>query len=61
MSLTVFLVILIFVYFLPSMIAYARHKRNADAIALLNLLLGWTIIGWAIALIWSVMIDAQKE
>lgn len=40
-------------YFAPFFIAKARKKRNAAAIGLLTLLLGWTIIGWIGALIWS--------
>ncbi|MET0010901.1 superinfection immunity protein [Dehalococcoides mccartyi] len=41
-------------YFLPSIIALANHRRNTLAIFLLNLLLGWTFIGWVVALVWSV-------
>ena len=42
------------VYFLPSIIAGAREHKNKFAIFLLNLLLGWTVIGWVGALVWSV-------
>lgn len=45
-------------YFLPSIIAFARSKRDSTSILVLNLLLGWTAIGWVIALIWSVKTDA---
>ncbi|GEM_PF-5945249 len=38
-------------YFLPWAIAASRGKSNAAAIALLNLFLGWTVIGWIAALI----------
>jgi hypothetical protein len=38
-------------YFLPSLIAVARHTHNSTGIFLLNLFLGWTRIGWIIALI----------
>jgi hypothetical protein len=31
-----------------------RRKRNLPAIFLVNLLLGWSVIGWAVALIWAV-------
>lgn len=41
-------------YFLPTVIALAGHRRNTPAIFLLNLLLGWTFIGWVVALVWSV-------
>lgn len=41
------------VYFLPTIIALARQKRNALAIFVLNAFLGWTFIGWVAALVWS--------
>ncbi len=44
-------------YFLPSIIALARSKRNLLSIFLLNLLLGWTFIGWVVALVWAVKVD----
>jgi len=40
-------------YFLPSIIACARRNHNALAVFVLNLLVGWTIIGWIVALVWS--------
>jgi hypothetical protein len=42
-------------YFLPTIIAFARHHRNAVAIFLLNLLAGWTFLGWVGALVWSLV------
>lgn len=44
-------------YFLPSLIALARNKRDITAIVLLNFFLGWTMIGWIVALIWAVKTD----
>jgi hypothetical protein len=38
-------------YFLPALIAAARQTHNADGIFFLNLFLGWTGIGWIVALI----------
>ena len=37
-------------YFVPTIIALARKKSNTVAIFALNLLLGWSIIGWVRAL-----------
>jgi hypothetical protein len=45
-------------YFLPSIIALARGKRDIVAIILLNLFLGWSVIGWIVALVWAVKHDA---
>ena len=44
-------------YFLPSLIAHKNEKKNTTAITVLNLFLGWTFIGWIVALIWAVMED----
>jgi hypothetical protein len=40
-------------YFLPSFIAWARHHHNSAAIFIVNLLLGFSMIGWIIALVWA--------
>jgi hypothetical protein len=45
-------------YFLPSIIAFARSKRDTVAILLLNFFLGWTMIGWVVALVWALKTDA---
>jgi hypothetical protein len=44
-------------YFLPSIIALARSKRNTLSIFLLNFFLGWPLIGWVVALVWAVKMD----
>lgn len=45
-------------YFLPTIIAAIRSKRDLLAIFLLNLFLGWSVIGWIVALIWAAKHDA---
>jgi hypothetical protein len=47
------LIILLIGYFLPSLVAASFNHKNGAAILVLNLLLGWTLLGWIIALIWS--------
>lgn len=42
------------VYFLPTIIALAKRHCNKGAITVLNIFLGFTYIGWVIALIWAV-------
>lgn len=49
------------VYFLPSIIAMARGHHNAVAIFLTNLIFGWTVIGWLIALIWSTTATGRRS
>jgi hypothetical protein len=45
-------------YFLPSILALARNKRDTVSIFVLNFLLGWTAIGWVVALVWALKVDA---
>lgn len=44
-------VIAVALYFLPTIIG--MHKRNTGAIFVLNLFLGWTLVGWVVALVWA--------
>lgn len=37
-------------YLLPTIIAMSRKKSNVVPIALGNVFLGWTVIGWAVML-----------
>lgn len=46
-----FLIFSVLLYFLPTIIA--RDKPQVLAVFLVNLLLGWTVIGWFVALIWA--------
>jgi hypothetical protein len=46
-----FLIFSILLYFLPTIIG--RYKADATGIFLVNLLFGWTVIGWFMALIWA--------
>jgi hypothetical protein len=47
-------------YFLPTLIALLRGHHNGFAIFLTNLLLGWTLIGWIVALIWSTTASQRR-
>ena len=52
------LLFLIALYFLPTLIAGARHVNSRPGIFLVNLFLGWTCIGWFVALIWAIAAPA---
>ena len=51
------LVIVIPLYFVPAIVAY--RKRQFIPILVLNLLLGWTLIGWVGALVWALTAESQ--
>lgn len=43
----------LYLYFLPAWMAFRRGHRNKVAILVLNMLLGWTFLGWVGALVWA--------
>ena len=43
--------ILFFFYMAPAIIAYMRGRDGLNMITLLNLFLGWTVIGWVVLLV----------
>jgi hypothetical protein len=45
--------VLLIIYLLPTIVAVSRKHHNAGAIFALNLLLGWSMIGWIVALVWA--------
>ncbi len=52
---------IIITYFFPAIVAVARRKRNWGAIFALNLLAGWTFIGWVAALVWALACDCGEN
>ena len=52
-----------FLYMIPTFIGCYRKHHNTLAIGMLNLLLGWTMLGWIISLIWACTnnIDNEKK
>jgi len=53
----IFVIIGFALYFAPTLEAYHRKKKNKEAIFYLNFFLGWTLIGWVVALVWAVTKD----
>ena len=49
----ILLLIVLALYFVPTFVAGNRQHANVSAIFFLNLLLGWTLIGWVGALVWA--------
>ena len=45
-----FVGLVIFAYLLPSFVALQRKHVNTTAICVLNILVGWSFIGWVAAL-----------
>lgn len=64
MDAVVFLFIIglaIFVYLLPAFVALQRKHVNTTAICVLNILVGWSFIGWVAALVWALVKSDDKK
>jgi len=55
------IILCVFIYFLPAFVGAIRGKRNAIAILMLTVFLGWTFVGWVIALVWSCMAEPDHR
>lgn len=45
------------IYFAPLLVASHRRHRQMMPIFVLNFLLGWTLIGWAVSLAWALTVE----
>ena len=43
----------IYLYFIPFAIAHARRHKYTKTVFLLNLLFGWTGLGWIVLVVWA--------
>jgi MFS family permease len=56
-----FAVAVVALYFLPSILADRKGRRNVLLLALLNALFGWTGVGWLAALYWALHPDNPRK
>jgi hypothetical protein len=48
-------------YFLPTIIAVVARRRNAVLVAIVNTLLGWSFVGWIVALVMAVTREPEPQ
>ncbi|CAB3693205.1 superinfection immunity protein [Paraburkholderia rhynchosiae] len=54
-------VIALALYFLPAILADRRKRVDVLTLALFNACLGWTVLGWLLALYWSLQPNPPKN
>jgi threonine/homoserine/homoserine lactone efflux protein len=52
-------IVLLVIYFVPAIVASVRKHRQTMAIVVLDLFLGWTLLGWVAALVWACTADTK--
>lgn len=55
-----FSIVWLALYFVPSIVAIFKKMHNTGPVIVINLLLGWTFIGWIVALAMSVSQNKNK-
>ena len=48
------------VYLLPSVVAASTRHRHTGLIVMLNVFLGWTIVGWLVAFVWALINPVRR-
>ncbi|MBV8890162.1 MAG: superinfection immunity protein [Alphaproteobacteria bacterium] len=53
------LIVIVVIYMLPALIAFARDHPRRAAITLLDILFGWTLIGWLLLFLWAALTETE--
>ncbi len=57
----VLLLLILVIYMLPTVIAYARDIPQRHTITVLDIVAGWTLIGWVILFLWAMMAETRAD
>lgn len=44
------LILILLAYFVPTVVAFVRGVPNKGSVLVINLFLGWTLVGWVVSL-----------
>jgi hypothetical protein len=55
------LMAVIIIYFLPTLIAFGREHPHRQEVLVVNLLLGWTLIGWIGVFLWASLARTEDQ
>ena len=47
------ILILLVIYFIPTALAVYKKHDNINVIIIMNVLLGWSMIGWFVVMYWA--------
>ena len=55
------LIAVVFIYMLPTLIAFGREHRRRMDVTVVNILFGWTLIGWLLAIVWALRNPTERQ
>jgi hypothetical protein len=57
----ILLMVVLLLYLLPTLVAYGREHPQRQGVAILNILLGWTLIGWIVVFLWAALAHVEEQ
>ena len=54
------LIAIVVIYLLPTIVAYGREHPRRQDLAVANILLGWTLIGWIAVFLWAALTHVEE-
>jgi hypothetical protein len=57
----ILLMLTLLIYMLPTLIAFSREHPWRAAIAVINIFLGWTLIGWFVVFLWAALAPVEEQ
>lgn len=57
----IMLILVAVLYMLPTFIAFGREHPRRHDIAVFNILLGWTLIGWIAFFLWASLARVEDQ
>jgi hypothetical protein len=54
-------VVLLALYLAPSLVAWQRTVKATVGVLIVNVFLGWTFIGWVVALAWAACGETKQK
>lgn len=57
----VLILVALAIYFAPFIMAICRDHASLGTLLVVNLLLGWTVVGWIVALIWAASGQSTRD
>jgi hypothetical protein len=52
---------IVVIYMLPTLIAFGREHPRRQDLTVVNILLGWTLIGWIGVFLWALLTQVEDQ
>jgi Ca2+/H+ antiporter len=57
----IILIVVLIIYMLPTLIAYGREHPRRQELTVINIFLGWTLIGWLAVFLWAALARVEDQ